>query len=432
MFKNHPRGLQPLFFTEIWERFGFYILMAVLVLYMDQEFGWDDSRKGSIYGWFLGLVYFIPILGGWLGDRILGPKRTIKIGAALMLFGYVFLTLSATDRVWCFYLGLFLIAVGTGIFKVNMSVSIGSLYSREDGRKDAAFNIYYMGVNIGATVAPMAATLISAALHSYRISFAAAAVGMVFCLIIFRQGQKHLSQNNTAAAATLPSDAAATAPTDKREDRQRVITLIILFAIVIFFWVAFYQNYFTMTLFAQRSTITSHILRPETYQFFNPFFILVLTPPMLALFARLRARGKEPASPVKIFSGMLFSGFSMLVMVFAALAGGNLDQNNMSPLWLISAYFIVTIGEILVSPMGQSFVSRVAPQRLQGLMMGLWFGATAVGSYLSGQFGRYYSDFQHHQYFLILMAMLFFAALLVLLSMKKLRRFAESGGRTDV
>jgi POT family proton-dependent oligopeptide transporter len=188
--------------------------------------------------------------------------------------------------------------------------------------------------------------------------------------------------------------------------------------------VAFYQNYFALTLFAERSTKIFKFLRPETYQFFEPFFIIVLTPLLLSLFSRMNKRGREPSTPVKIFYGMLIMSASMVAMVFASLAGGDKDMNIMSPAWLIGTYLIVTLAEILISPMGQSFVSKVAPPRLQGLMMGGWFAAIAAGSYGSGLLGKYYSDFAHHEYFLLLTGLLAVSAVLVLVFLKKLRRFS--------
>ncbi len=168
----------------------------------------------------------------------------------------------------------------------------------------------------------------------------------------------------------------------------------------------------------------SEYLRPETYQFFNPFFILLLTPLLIGIFSRMRVRGKEPSSAVKIFLGMSVSGFSMLVMVAAGLAGGNADANTMSPLWLVAAYFVVTVAEILVSPMGQSYVTKVAPPHMKGLMIGFWFGATAVGSYGSGLLGRFYGIFPHHHYYLLIAGLLLISALLILLSLKRLNRLA--------
>jgi proton-dependent oligopeptide transporter, POT family len=424
MFGRHPKGLMVLFFTEMWERFGFYTLMAIVVLYMDREFKWDDSLKGSVYGIFLLSCYLFPIAGGWLGDRVLGPKKTILIGASMMVAGYAAFTFSSVERIPLFFVGIALVSIGTGIFKTNMSVTVGNLYSRNDPRKDAGFNIYYMAVNVGATFAPLVATAISIMYDSYNLSFAAAGIGMILAIIIFSMGKNSIAEDASVREARTSGAGNTVVPSDRSEDWQRIITLGILFAIVIFFWVAFYQNGFALTLFAERSTVAYDFLRPETYQFFNPFFILLLTPLLVAWFARLRTRGKEPSSPIKIFWGMFISGFSMVIMVFASLGGGDLDQHMMSPWWLISSYFVVTISEILVSPMGLSFVSKVAPNRLQGLMMGFWFFATSLGSYGSGLLGRSYSTLSHHDYYILLSVLLFLSSFLVLVFKKKLNRFS--------
>jgi len=434
MLKKHPTGLAFIFFTEMWERVGFYTLMALLVLYMDKVLGWNDSRKGDSYGLFLALCYFMPLVGGWLGDRVLGQTLTVRAGAVLMAFGYIGLAVSSAHQVTTFYIGLLLVAVGTGIFKVNMAVLVGNLYTDKAHLKDAAFNIYYMGVNLGAMIAPLVATVNSAVFHSYNLSFWMAAAGMVFALIIFGAGQPHIRMADVKKRAAGPEAGPAMAPgaldgalpdMDKKEQRQRIATLVIMFLIVVFFWVAFYQNSFGLTLFAERSTIFLNWLRPETYQFFEPFFILALTPLLLSLFGRLSLRGREPSTPNKIFLGMLIMGMAMVVMVGASLAGGDRNLNIMSPAWLIGTYFIVTIAEILISPMGQSFVSKVAPPKIQGLMMGGWFAATAAGSYGSGLLGKSYSRFAHHQFFLILAGLLCVAAVLVLAFMKKLKRFSS-------
>jgi POT family proton-dependent oligopeptide transporter len=447
MLKNHPRGLMVLFFTEMWERFGFYTLMAILYLYMEKSLGWNDGQKGNYYGIFVGMVYFIPILGGFLGDRVLGQRHTIRLGAVLMVFGYTALAFSSLERIALFYLGTLLVAVGTGLFKANISVLVGNLYEEGSQFKDTAFNIFYMGVNLGATLAPLAATFISIRYQSYNLSFAAAAVGMIISLVIFQAGSRHLLPAHTiipkAASSSTPGIAAAS----RAEDWQRISSLLTLFAIAAFFWVAFYQNGSSLTLFAERSTevyslvvpvpsflvtllglrssAVSLTLNPETYQVFNPLFILLLTPLLVAAFGRMRERRLEPSSASKIFMGMVIMGCSVLIMVVASYTGGNRDENIMSPWWLISSYFLVTISEILVSPMGLSFVSKVAPPRMRGLMMGGWFAATAIGGYGSGRLGAYYSRFDHHEFFLIIAAMPFCAALLVLPFLKRLNRFSR-------
>lgn len=366
---RHPLGLRTLFLTEMWERLGFYILMAILTLYMDKEMGWGDGTKGTLYGAFLAICYFFPLLGGWLGDRVLGQKATVRTGAALMTLGYIALGLSSRGSVAPFYAGLLLVGIGTGIFKVNQSVLVGNLYRNLPQLRDAGFNLYYMGVNIGAAIAPLLATAVGLHFGSYRASFWIAALGMGISQLIFLRGQKHLEETGTRA----PAEEAPAPPMASAEERQRVVTLVSLFLIAIFFWVAFYQNGFAMTLFAERSTVAYRLLRPETYQFFQPAAILVATPAMLALFRLLKGRNLEPSTPAKIFLGMVVMGLSMLAMALACHLGGNLDKPIMSPLWLIGTYGIITLGEILISPMGQSFVTRVAPPRFRGLMMGGWF-----------------------------------------------------------
>ncbi|MGB9836694.1 MAG: peptide MFS transporter [Candidatus Saccharicenans sp.] len=438
--KEHPPALKYIFFTEMWERVGFYTLMAILVLYMDNVLAWPDSKKGDWYGVFLGLCYFFPLVGGWLGDRLLGRLLTVRIGAMLMAAGYVGLALSSPTQTASFIIGLMLIAVGTGIFKVNMSVLVGNIYQGKPQLKDAGFNIYYMGVNLGAMVAPLIATLNNAVFHSYHLSFWVSAAGLILALIIFQAGKKQLASADdlverklrekaekfsSASAGSEIQEKQLTDHSAEEDERGRLLAVVILISIVILFWVAFYQNGFAMTLFADRSTIKLKWLRPETYQFFEPFFILLLTPLLLSYLGNLRTRGKEPSTPKKIFLGMLFMAAAMSIMIIACWRGGNRDQNIMSPMWLITSYFVVTLAEILISPMGLSYVSKVAPGRIRGLMMGGWYLATAIGSYGSGLLGKLYSRFPHHQYFMILTALMLLAAGLVALAINRLEKYAD-------
>ncbi len=426
MFKKHPRGLGTLFFTEMWERFGFYTMMAIFVLYMDLDFGWPDELKGQIYGIFLAGVYFFPIFGGWMADKFLGGRNTIRIGAIVMAVGYSGMALSAVNRLPIFYLSLILIAVGSGLFKANISVMVGNLYKEGSELKDTGFNIFYMGINIGALVAPLVATFLRNTFN-FNICFAVAAVGMLISLAIFQLGgvnYQHADSHPKHKKNTAASREHTVPIMTKEEERQRLASLAILFAIVIFFWMAFFQNGSALTMFAERSTRIYRFLKPETYQFFNPFFIVVLTPLLVSIFSSLRKKGREPTSAAKISIGMFISSLSLVIMIIASLMGGNQDQNIMSPFWLIGTYFFVTISELFVSPMGLSFVSKVAPKRFQGTMMGCWFGATAIGAYASGLLFSFYSKIPHHLYFILLAACLCITGLLVLFFIKKLNRFA--------
>ncbi len=428
-FKKHPRGLMILFFTEMWERFAFYTMLAVFTLFMDEVMGWSDSVKGDVYGIFLAGVYFTPIFGGWIADRLLGYRRTIMTGAVVFGLGYLLLSLSGPDAVWLFFMALAIIIIGNGLFKANISVLVGNLYEEGSNLKDAGYMIFYMGINLGALMAPLAATFLHNKFGTYNAAFAAAAAGMLLSLIVFELGKKkylYAEQRQKEDLARRENDTEyMNQQMSKAEEKERITALMIIFAIVIFFWMSFHQNGFALTLFAQRSVVQLEWLKPETYQFFNPFFIIILAPLVIRFFDRLRVKGKEPTTPAKIGLGMFISGIAMMVMVVASLMGGNLDQNIMSPWWLISTYFIITIGELHLSPMGLSFVSKVAPIRMRGLMMGFWFGATAIGNYLSGFIGKFYSDLPHHMFFLILASLLFISALLVRIFLNKLKHATQ-------
>ncbi len=422
MFKKHPKGLMSLFFVEMWERFGFYIMSAIYVLYMDKDLGFDDSTKGTLYGVFLLAAYTFPLVGGYLGDWLIGQVNTIRAGAWMMTLGYIFLAISSINAIGFFYIGLILIAVGTGIFKVNMSVLVGNLYTGKPEIRDAGYNIYYMGVNVGAAIGPTAAGILGYLFsNNYHISFWAAAIGMAVSLLFIEIGKKNLIETRNNKIKIEKNIKAS--EISKKEFTERIVTLIVLFFIAALFWVPFYQNGFALTLFAERSTAA--LIPPETYVAFNAYFILLLTPPLLWLFAKLRLKSMEPSTPLKIFLGFLTMGISMLIMVWASAAGGNLDQPIMSPAWLIIAYLVITLAELLISPMGQSYVSKVAPPKVKGLMMGGWFVATALGAFSAGIFGKLYSDVAHSEYFLVLAGISFFAAILSLIFMKKLKRFAD-------
>lgn len=419
MFKNHPKGLMILFFTEMWERFAFYTMLAVFVLYMDEVLGWDDSQKGDIYGLYMGFVYFTPILGGWIADRLLGYRKTIMLGALVFGTGYAMLALSGPGTIWLFYFALAVIIMGNGLFKANISVLVGNLYDEGSPHKDDAYNIFYMGINVGAFIAPLAATVLKNTFGNYNSAFGAASIGMILSLIIFEIGKKHYIYAEGKRHEEKADENYV--KLSKEQEKERIGALLLIFTIVIFFWMSFHQNGFALTLFAQRSTIQLKWLRPETYQMFNPLFILILTPVVISFWNMMRKKGKEPVTPAKIGLGMLISGVAMFVMVIASYLGGNLDNHSMSPSWLISSYLIITFGELLLSPMGLSFVSKVAPGRFRGLMMGGWFGATAIGNYLSGFIGKFYSDFPHHVFFLILTGLLLTSALMVRIFLNRLK-----------
>jgi POT family proton-dependent oligopeptide transporter len=426
MLKDHPKGLMTLFFTEMWERFGFYTMLAVFTLYMDETLGWSDGQKGQVYGLFLGFVYFTPIVGGWIADKFFGYRKTIILGAIILGIGYVLLAFSGPKAIWLFYFALFVMIIGNGLFKANISVLVGNLYEPGSELKDVGYNIFYMGINLGALVAPLAAAYLHDLFGNYNAAFAAAGVGMFLSLIVFEVWKKnYIYADNKHKDGGENQAKLEESDVSPEKEKERIIALGIIFTIVIFFWMSFHQNGFALTLFAQRSTTLYDWLKPEMYATFNPLFILLLTPLIVIYFNWLRKQGKEPSSPAKIGIGMFVSGLAMVIMVVASQMGGNADANNMSPNWLISSYFVVTIGELFLSPMGLSFVSKVAPVRMRGLMMGGWFGATAIGNYLSGFIGSFYNTLSHTQFFLILTTLLFLSAIMVRIVLEKLKHATD-------
>ncbi|MDH3267872.1 MAG: peptide MFS transporter [Ignavibacteria bacterium] len=499
MFKGHPKGLYVLFFTEMWERFGFYTMLAIFVYYMQENFGWDATTATNVYGLFLAGVYITPIIGGWLADNVLGYGKTITIGAVVMGIGYVMMAVPTSSPLQL-YIALAVVCVGNGLFKANISVLVGNLYAHTQGSlKDAGYNIFYMGINIGAFYAPMAAAGIkrfvmenfSATLaEGYNAGFAVAAAGMLISLLIFLIFKKYYA--NADYRAKEKDNVDVDIVLTKSQEKERIIALMTIFAIVIFFWMAFHQNGSALSLFARdytdvfvgkftyllfdviglhailfvllggaaafvsKATKTkllgglfaviglvviiiklntlgnSNEIEPEQFQSFNPMFIVLLTPIIVGWFAFLNRKGKEPSSPAKIGIGMIITGLAYIIMVIAVtglpsmleLDGGS-SSITVSAYWLMGTYFTLTIAELHLSPMGLSFVSKVSPPKMKGLMMGGWFGATAVGNYLSGFVGRFYQNWELWQFFLLLVITSFFAALILRLFLNKLKHATE-------
>ena len=499
MFKGHPKGLHVLFFTEMWERFGFYTMLAIFVYYMQENFGWDAATATNVYGIFLAGVYITPLIGGWLADNVLGYGKTISIGAIVMAIGYVMMAIP-TSSPFQLYVALFVVCVGNGLFKANISVLVGNLYAHTQGSlKDAGYNIFYMGINIGAFYAPMAAAGIkrfvmenfgASLAEGYNAGFAVAAAGMIVSLLIFLLFRKHYV--NADYRAKEKDNADVDVVLTKSQEKERVIALMTIFAIVIFFWMAFHQNGSALSLFARDYTdvfvgkftyllfdviglhailfvllgggaafvskttksrligglfvvvglaviiiklslLGSHNeIAPEQFQSFNPMFIVLLTPIIVGWFGYLNKKGKEPSSPAKIGIGMIITGLAYIIMVVAALGlpsmmslGGGSSSITVSAYWLMGTYFTLTLAELHLSPMGLSFVSKVSPPKMKGLMMGCWFGATAVGNYLSGFVGRFYQNWELWQFFLLLVITSFFAALILRLFLNKLKHATE-------
>ncbi|MGR5312518.1 peptide MFS transporter [Photobacterium damselae] len=398
-FIGHPKGLFLLFSTELWERFSYYAMRAILVLYLTDKtinggLGWSTQDALQLYGTYTGLVYFTPLIGGWIADNILGQRRSIIIGGILMAIGQFTLALphSMVDphAVTFFYIGLGFLVVGNGLFKPNISTMVGDLYKEGDHRRDGAFTIFYMGINIGSLLAGVIAGTAST-VYGWKAGFLCAGIGMTMSLIIQLLFAERLLGNIGKVPAA--HRAAAMNKSGKQEpltkvERDRLKVILVMCTFVIVFWAGFEQAGGLMNIYSQEYTnrmIGSFEVPAAWFQSLNPFFIIICAPILASIWVKM---GKnEPASPVKFALAMFSLALGFACMIGAALEqGGDLTVKT-SMMWLVGAYFFHTIGELCLSPIGLSLVTKLAPLRLASLMMGAWFGANAIANYVAGIIG---------------------------------------------
>ncbi len=470
--ERHPGGLYILFATEMWERFGFYTAASIMTLYLQRGgFGWTKTQATTLWSNYLMFVYLTPLIGGWLADRFLGYRRAVLIGGALFIVGYLMLGFGSLAT---YYIALGVIFAGNGFFKPNISTMVGNLYPPGSRLKDSAYNIFYMGINIGAFLAPLCAetilqtvagndvvnaakggkTLSSADALALRngflYSFWAAAVGMtigtLICTFFYNKlaivdtHGKHQPMDDDALAVTedLPPPPTV-AEIDKVPERLRITALLVIYGIVIVFWMVFHQNGSTMTYWADENTdwkvsgVVSNAI--------NAFWIITLSIPLVKFWGWLDKRGLEPSTPTKIAIGMFLTCLAFLILYAGAKLGGDqtfltdaqgnflldkkggylVEEHKVSPFWLISAYAVISLGELMLSPMGLSLVSKVAPARMRGLMMGGWFVATAIGNKLT-QIGILWTLWYHSSFWLLCSGSALFMAIVLLLLLKPLKR----------
>lgn len=400
---THPPGLYVLFFTEMWERYSFYSMMAILSLYMNEALHFDVAHVGRVYGAYNAGVYVMPVAGGLIADRWLGFTRAIVVGGVLMLFGHLVLGVEALPF---FYSGLVLLACGSGLLKPNVSTLVGNLYRDRPALRDQGFNIYYMGVNIGAFVSPLTVSWLRTH-YGWSVAFMSAAIAMVFSLATFVTFRRHVADAAVKVDQAL-DDVKTLAP---REVRSRVVTLLAIFGISLVFWVAFYQIFYTFTFWARDSTATTWA--PETFQTFEPLGVILLSPALVAAWAWLQRRDAEPSTPVKMLFGVGLVATAFGMLGYAGTIGG--DMGRVSPAWLIAANILIAVGEIALSPMGMSLVNRLSPPTLRGLMMGGWFASIGFGGYFSGLIGAYWDRMPHSRFFFMVVVIL--AAVAVPLSL---------------
>ena len=554
MFKNHPKGLFALALANTGERFGYYTMLAIFTLYLQAKFGLSASNTATIFGSFLAIVYFLPLIGGIIADKWLGYGKTVRLGIIVMFVGYLMLAIPTgrdTFAMGIMFFSLFMISVGTGLFKGNLQVMVGNLYNtpKLSAKRDSAFSIFYMAINLGAFLAPTAATKVTnfflgkagltynakipalahqfldgtidakgtkdltnlamAQLHttdltsfsnlyidqistSYNYGFAVACFSLIISMLIylgFRKTYQHADYNSKQLAIKNASEGIKEVELTPHQTKQRISALVLVFSVVIFFWMSFHQNGLTMTWFARDYTANSveGISRvgfdvinlsliivavyslflvfqsekskgklisagifvaatialvakymnmdasisivPQIFQQFNPFFVVVLTPVSLAIFGSLSKKGKEPSAPRKIGLGMIVAalGFCLLAAGSIGLStpdslvnSGGVSDKLVSPDWLIGTYLVLTFAELLLSPMGISFVSKVAPPKYKGLMMGGWFAATAIGNYLVAIIGYLWGSIQLWMVWSILISLCLLSALFIFSVMKRL------------
>ena len=505
MFENQPKGLYALALANTGERFGYYTMLAVFALFLRSNFGLAPGSAGMIYSIFLMCVYFMPVLGGLLAD-LWGYGRMVTAGIVVMFLGYVALAVplgGGTAAFWAMIGALALVAIGTGLFKGNLQVMVGNLYDDPQyaDKRDAAFSIFYMAINIGAMFAPAVAVwaMEYAQVHwgvteneSYHYAFGVACLSMILSMAIY-YGFRGTFRHTEKSALSKKKD--ADAPVEDLppgETSRRVVALVLVFAVVIFFWMAFNQSGLTLTFFADefsaksatgiqamafdvwnlvacvvmvyalfaafqgksktnrmiawavvaaivvflscRYFTTSEIaLAAPIYQMFNPCFVVALTPVSIAVFGWLAARGKEPSAPRKIAYGMMVAAVAYSIMAVGSV--GLLTPNEQaaaleagtpgplaSPNWLISTYLVLTFGELLLSPMGLSFVTKVAPPKLKGLMMGGWFAATALGNFLVQVGGHLWGDLPLWQVWTVFVVLCLLSAAIMMAMMRRLEK----------
>lgn len=527
MFKGQPKGLFVTALANLGERFGYYTMIAIFVLFLQAKYGYSEAAAGEIYATFLMFVYFLPLFGGIIADRWLGYRKSVTLGMVIMFFGYVLLAfpnIIGGKEITAIFAALAVIALGTGLFKGNLQALVGRMYDNPvySAKRDSGFSLYYMFINVGAMFAPTAAQgVVNFVMHkvnltydsripelfhkmeagglsasvkteflsiaqiqdtsvtmdslqqfgshyiqalggAYQLGFGVACISLVASLAIFLLGRKTYMIQSEKIKSTQKQTDLATEEITPAENRERIIALCLVFVAVIFFWMAFHQNGLTLTYFARdytdtsvgrftniwfdlftlmpvaisaiclgfafkkytvtdRNTLKKRLIygaiaviagawayirisgfavsnpfTPQLFQHFNPFFIVILTPFAVGIFNALGKKGKEPSAPKKIAYGMLIAAAAYLLMVMASFGllspmdrGDVVDYTRVTPYWLISTYFMLTIAELFISPMGISFVSKVAPPKLKGMMQGGWFAATAAGNFLI-QIGSYY------------------------------------------
>ena len=416
--KGHPKGLYLLFFTEMWERFSYYGMRAILILYLTKKFiegglGMDEKYAMLLYGYFTGFVYFTPLIGGWLADRYLGKRLAVMIGGVTMMLGQF--TLFGLNSTTGLYIGLLLLIIGNGFFKPNISTLVGGLYKDGDSRRDAAFTIFYMGINLGAMIAPLIIGVVTDNMfattnedgsisYGYRYGFLVSGIGMLLGQVIFNLlGTKYLGDLGTKPVGAVSDTEVAKVQKsinpetgkelDEKDEKQRISVIFILLIFAVFFWAGFEQAGSSLSLYTDKyidRSIGSFEIPTSWFQSVNPLFIVTLAPLFTLFWAS--PIGRRLTTPVKMGVGMIILGVGFLFMIGAVAersANGDVDDvnNKAALMWLIMTYLLHTIGELCISPVGLSVVTKLSPPKLASVLMAVWmlssFFANIVGGYIA-------------------------------------------------
>jgi len=413
--KGHPKGLYLLFFTEMWERFSYYGMRAILMYYLTKTYlqgglGIDSAEASIIYGNFTGLVYFTPLIGGWLADKYLGQRLAVTIGGVTMMLGQFALFLM--NNMTGLYIGLFLLIIGNGFFKPNISILVGKLYKDGDERRDSAFSIFYMGINLGALIAPIVIGVLTDDIfaakdsngdimsYGYRYGFLASSIGMLLGQIVFNLlAPKYLGEIGTKPVAKLEKqEEGQQVDTLNKEEKDKISVIFILFLFAVFFWAGFEQAGSSIALYTDNyidRDITLPFIGDWTipsswFQSVNPFFVVTLAP----LFAMFWSSplGRKISTPIKMGVGMVILGIGFWFMLGAVSERGGDIKNTAvkaSLFWLVMTYFIHTVGELCISPVGLSVVTKLSPPKLASVLMAVWMLSSSVANFLGGFIAAY-------------------------------------------
>ncbi len=423
---GHPRGLSTLFFTEMWERFSYYGMRAFLILYMTASvanggLGFDDRHAASVYGNYVGSVWLTPILGGLIADRFLGQYRSVLLGGTIIALGHFTLAFNTLST---FYAGLVLIVIGTGLLKPNVSTIVGSLYDEGDARRDAGFSIFYMGINLGAFIGPLIAGGLAQKVD-WHLGFAIAGVGMVLGLVQYVVGKRHIEAGlERLASRTKPAAAAGgTGGGFTPEEWKRIAVIFVLFVFASVFWGAYEQAGSTLNLFGDRysnNVVFGFAFPSSWYISVQALFVILLAPVIAWVWVKLGPR--QPSVPAKFALALLFVGLAFLLLVPAGRIAQGGAGLKVSPRWLVGAYFIEEWGELCLSPVGLSAVTKLAPTRIVSLMMGVFFLSNALGNKLAGWTAGFFSTMPLSQLFGAVAAVSLVAAVIMFVLIKPVRR----------